>query len=329
MMKKKGLLCLLTAGMMAFSACGNTGTDGSNSNFNDEVVMTIDGNEIMKSEYMVYLYTTTKSFTAVGQEDIWTMDFDGQTADELVAERTLKTLQSVVAANKYAKENNLTLTDEQKAEAVEASNQFVLNIPEEDLQKMGVDEEKLIPFMEGSYMYSLVYQALAAECEVDEAEMAKYYEENKVQMKDDYTLLDLDTIVLDNLETANEVVAKARAGEDFDTLFNEYDIYKQSNQEDDGSLTLYKTQFASSFGVTDVPEAGTIMEPVLVDGVYFVIEVDAVTLPEDSEIKTVAENSFKNLKQSEYSDARFEEMMAAQSVEFVEDVYAGLEKFHE
>lgn len=325
-MKKKGLLCLLTAGVMALSACGST---SNSSNFNDEVVMKVDGREIMKSEYMVYLYTTTKSFTAVGGDEIWTMDFDGQTADELVEERTLNTLQSVVAATKYAEENNIALTDAQKEEAVKSSEQFVSSLPKEDIEKMGVDAKKLAPFMEGSYLYSLVYQALAAECEVDEGEKAKYYEENKDQMKDDYTLLDMDTIVLNDLEKANEVVEKARAGEDFKSLFDEYDVDENSKKEDEGGkLSLYKTQFTSSFGLTDVPEVGVVTEPILMDDVYFVLKINNITVPQDSEVKTVAETSFANLKQAEYSDARFEEMVAAQKVEFIEGVYENLEKFH-
>ncbi|WMI81483.1 peptidylprolyl isomerase [Anaerotignum sp. MB30-C6] len=327
-MKKKGLLCLLTAGVMALSACGSTSNSNS-SNFNDEVVMKVDGREIMKSEYMVYLYTTTKSFTAVGGDEIWTMDFDGQTADELVEERTLNTLQSVVAATKYAEENNIALTDAQKEEAVKSSEQFVSSLPKEDIEKMGVDAKKLAPFMEGSYLYSLVYQALAAECEVDEGEKAKYYEENKDQMKDDYTLLDMDTIVLNDLEKANEVVEKARAGEDFKSLFDEYDVDENSKKEDEGGkLSLYKTQFTSSFGLTDVPEVGVVTEPILMDDVYFVLKINNITVPQDSEVKTVAETSFANLKQAEYSDARFEEMVAAQKVEFIEGVYENLEKFH-
>ena len=323
-MKKKGLLCLLTAGVMALCACGN-----SSSNFNDEVVMKVDGREIMKSEYMVYLYTTTKSFTAVGGDEIWTMDFDGQTADELVEERTVSTIQSVVAAMKYAEENDIVLTDAQKEEAVKSSEQLVSNVPKEDIEKMGIDAKKLVPFMEGSYIYSLVYQALAAECEVDEAEKAKYYEDNRAQMKDDYTMLEMETIVLDDLDKANEVVQKAKDGADFKSLFDEYDVDENAKQEEDGGkMSLYKAQFASSFGLADVPEMGEVTDPILMEDVYFVLKMNNITVPQDSEIKTVAEAGFTNQKQAEYSDARFEEMIASQNVEYVDGVYENLEKFH-
>lgn len=328
-MKKKGLLCLLIAGAMALSACGGGSNNGKSSDFNDEVVMKIDGREIMKSEYMVYLYTTTKSFTSVGGEDIWTTDFDGQTADELVEERTLKTLQSVIAAKQYAEDNGISLSDEQKGEVTKACEQFVEKVPQEDIAKMGIDAESLVPYMEGSYIYSLAYKALAAECEVDETEMANYFEENKEQMKDDYTVLDIDSVVLNDLDKANEVVEKAKNGEDFQSLFEQYDIDENAKQkEDGGKMSVYKSQFISSFGVEDIPEVGQITGPIDVDGTYFVLRVNSATVPEDSEIKTMSDAAFTSQKQADYSDARFEEMMADQKIEYVDEVYNNLEKFH-
>lgn len=322
-MKKKGLLCLLTAGLLALSACG------SSSNFQDEVVMRINDREIMKSEYMVYLYTTTASFTAVGGNEIWTMDFDGQTADELVEERTLSTIQSVIAAEEYAAKNDITLTDAQKEEAKQASEQFIANAAEADLAKMGVDQAKLEPFMEGSYLYSLVYQALAEECAVDETEMNAYYEENQAQLAEDYTMIDMDSIVTDSLETANEIVEKARAGEDFQELFTEYDIDENEKQaEGDGNMQLYQSQLKASFGITELPEIGEISDPIAVEEVYFVVRLNTVTVPEETEVKTLAERQFTATKQAEYSDLRFEEMMAAQEIEYIEGVFENLEKFH-
>jgi len=52
----------------------------------------------MKSEYMVHLYTTSMELVSAGGEDVWNMDFEGQTADELVEEHTIRTLQGLVAA---------------------------------------------------------------------------------------------------------------------------------------------------------------------------------------------------------------------------------------
>ena len=91
----------------------------------------------MKSEYMVYLYTTSQSFVAAAGADVWKLDFDGQTADELVEERTISTIQSVIAAKEYAAANGIALTEEQKtaAKAAEACACYITNGPEQAMNR--------------------------------------------------------------------------------------------------------------------------------------------------------------------------------------------------
>lgn len=326
-MKKKirSLLCLLLFVALSLTACGS-----STANFTDEAVLKIDGQEIMKSEYMVYLYTTTQSFIAAAGQDVWSMDFDGQTADELVEERTISTLQSVKAAEEYAAANGIALTDEQKEEAAAAAEQFVSTVDESDLAKMGMDIEKLIPLMEASYLYSLVYESIAAECAVDEADMAAYYEEQKDQIKEDYTSLKVATILLDDGEKAKEAADRAKAGEDFAALFQEYDVDPAvQSGEENGETTMYQSYMLASFGLAEPLEVGEIAGPIQVeDGRYFILKALEKTVPTEEEVKQMAETGYQDKIQTEYTEARIDEMVKAQKVEKIESVWATLEKFH-
>lgn len=326
-MKKKirSLLCLLLFAALSLTACGSSGAD-----FTDEAVLKIDGREIMKSEYMVYLYTTTQSFIAAAGQDVWSMDFDGQTADELVEERTISTLQSVKAAEEYAAANGIALTDEQKEEAAAAAEQFVSTVDESDLAKMGMDIEKLIPLMEASYLYSLVYESIAAECAVDEADMAAYYEEQKDQIKEDYTSLKVATILLDDGEKAKEAADRAKAGEDFAALFQEYDVDPAvQSGEENGETTMYQSYMLASFGLAEPLEVGEIAGPIQVeDGRYFILKALEKTVPTEEEVKQMAETGYQDKIQTEYTEARIDEMVKAQKVEKIESVWATLEKFH-
>ena len=63
---KKFFVPLLIA-VMSFTACSST------SNFVDEAVLKIDGQEIMKSEYMVHLYTASTELVSTAGEEAWNM----------------------------------------------------------------------------------------------------------------------------------------------------------------------------------------------------------------------------------------------------------------
>lgn len=321
-MKKrmKALLGLLLAASLCLTACG------SGAEFKDEAVMKVNGQEIMKSEYMVYLYTTTKSFVSAAGEDVWSMDFDGQTADELVEERTISTIQSVIAAKDYAAANEIALTEEQKAEAKAAVEQFMAGVSEEDLEKMGMDAEKLQPLMEDSYLYTLVHQEIAAECDVDAEDMDAYYQANKAQLKKDYTSLKLQTILLDDGEKAAKAAERAKNGEDFISLFEEYDIDPAA--ENGGEMTVFQNYLENSFGLTDEMEAGDVAGPLKIGEGYFVLKAVEKTVPTEEEVKALAESNYRTEVQTSYTEARFAELMKGQTVEKIEGVWETLEKFH-
>ena len=318
--KMKSLLGLLLAGMLCLTACGGS------SEFQDEAVLKIDGQEIMKSEYMVYLYTTSQSFVAAAGADVWNLDFDGQTADELVEERTISTIQSVIAAKEYAAANGIALTEEQKTAAKAAADQFIASVSAEDLAKMGVSAETLQPLMEDSYLYTLVHQEIAAECEVDAADMEAYYQENKAQMEQDYTSLKLQTILMDDGEKAAEAAERAKDGEDFLALFEEYDV--DPNAENGGEMTVFQNYLQMSFGLTDEVKAGEVIGPMQIGEGWFVLKVVEKIVPTADEVKELAESSYQTEVQTAYTDARFTELTKGQKVEKIEGVWDTLEKFH-
>ncbi len=173
-MKKiqKQCLCFLLTGFCFLCGC----TRG----ISHEVMAKIDGREVTKSEYMVYLYTTTESFVSTAGDDVWNMNFDGQTGDELVQERAFNTLQNVVAAEVYAKQNGISLTEEQKKEVQASVDTFLAETAPEDLEKMGIDEKQLYRLMESSYLYSLVYASLAEECAVNDEKVQSAYADKRL-----------------------------------------------------------------------------------------------------------------------------------------------------
>ena len=316
--RMKNLFCLLLTALLLLTGCGSSAEDTA--------VLHIDGQEIMKSEYMVYLYTTTEGFVTMAGEDVWSMDFDGQTADELVEERTISTIQSVIAAKKYAADNGIALTEEQKAAAAAAADQFMAEVSEEDLAKMGITAEKLQPMMEDSYLYTLVHQEIAAECDVDAADMEAYYQENHAQLEKDYAILTLQSILLDDRKTAEEVVKKAQNGEDFAELFQTYDI--DPDVENDGEVTMHQRDLQAMTGLSEEMEVGDVVGPLQMGEGWLILKAADKKMLTQEEMKALAESVYTSEVQAAYTEARFAEMVKGQTVEKTDGVWETLEKFH-
>ncbi|MDO4530761.1 MAG: peptidyl-prolyl cis-trans isomerase [Bacillota bacterium] len=315
--KWKGLMSLLL--LLCLTACG--GGDSA-----DKTVLRIGEREIGRAEYMVYLYTTSQSFEAAAGEDVWGMDFDGQTADQLVEERTINTLQSVIAAEDYATANGISLTEEEKAQAELAAEQFFAGVSEEDLKKIQVEEEELAKLMEASYLYTLVHQSIAEECQVDAGETEAYYQENKDILQTEYTTLHVQSVLVDTEETAEKVAEQARNGADFGELFATYDI--QPDEENNGKVSMYQGQLQALFGLPDNLRVGEIYGPIQRSNGYFVLQIMAQETPSAEEVRDLAERIYRSDVQMAYTEARFEEMMKSQTVEKVAENWDSLEKFH-
>lgn len=311
--------CLLMLGLC--SGCGARAEDA--------VIARIDEREVMKSEYMVYLYTTTQSFVGTAGSDVWDLDFDGMTADELMQERAFHTIQSVVAAEQYAEENHITLTDEDKKQVHDAAEDFLMQISDDDFAKMGISEKQLDTLMESSYLYTVVYDKLAAECEVNPKEMALYCKEHAEDVRKAHIQVTMNTIMVEDPQTANLVAQKAQAGEDFAALFAQYDTDKTAqNDPNSGEMTLYQQYLYTTFGITEPLTVGQVTDPIEVNGQYFILKIKDIQPPTQQQVQQQAEEEYRQMVQMEYVDTRLSKMMEAQKVEKVLEVWENLDNFH-
>lgn len=321
---KKSLLCFLLIATFLMTACSNHTTD-----FADEVVLKIDGQEITKSEYMTHLYTTSMDFISSAGEDAWSMDFEGQTADELVESHTITTLQRLVAAKKYAAENNINLTEQEKEEAKLSAEKFISGISKDNLAKMGIDTEKLTAIMEASYLYSSVYNSISEKSTVDDAEVDRFFNENKTGLMEKFKLLKVNSIVVDNRKTAMEVLEKAKNGEDFSKLFDAYDTARATEGTgENGEMTVYRYVLESQYGLSPNATVGDVEGPFHMGSTYFILKVAEEVAPDASEVKKLAGETYRTNMQALHAQERIDELIANQKVEKVEAVWKTLENFH-
>ncbi len=326
MKKAKWLTAVLAAAVMALSGCSGE----TQSQFEDEVVATIDGTDVMKSEFMVYLYSVTQSLEYAGGEEVWSMDIDGMSADEVAKEQALTTLQSVIATRNYAAENQLELTEEQKEQAELAGENIFDSLTEDEKAKLGTDAKGMGAVYEDSYLYALAFDHLASQFEPVEADAEAYYQENMETLREDYTEYTLASIMMPDEETANEAYERYQAGEDFDALFEEYEMDEaEKESEDKGRRVLTAASMEGYLDDVLSMQVGDVTEPMQSAEGYFIFRVEQIHVPDDGELKIAAAAEYMDEQKNIYAQQKIQEMIDAQEVEIVQEVWDNLEKLHD
>lgn len=297
----------------------------------DEVVMTINGVEISKALYMLYDYTTTQNFYAMTYSTPWDSEAEGMTEQEFIDERIMETLKSIVATGTYADENDVALDEEDLAEIDMASSEFMNNLPADIAAKIGFTTETLTPHMAESYVHSITFEEMSLGYVIDEVAYKEYFDENAEAIGKDYTQLELNSILVEDLALAEEVAGKAEAGEDFDELFRTYDIsMMEADSEETGYLTISQGQFLNTFPTIDENiTSGQIIGPVEMNASYFVFIVENLDAPTEEDLDDLVSSIFEGNSQIEYADNLILEMIEGMEVEINDSVMSDIEKFYQ
>jgi HKD family nuclease len=139
---------LISAMLLGLSACAKNG---------DEYVLTINGTRVSKGEYMVYLYEQKKSFEERGGEDIWEVDFDGTSAQEVAKQNAVNSITLVKAALAQADDLDIKLSDEDEAEINTQSKALFDDMGEQKTSALNISEEDIRKIVRESFIQQRVY----------------------------------------------------------------------------------------------------------------------------------------------------------------------------
>ncbi len=281
------------------------------------VILTIDGEEIDKVTYMLYKYTTTQSFINMMAGEAWDAEYEGMTEEEFVNERVMETLQGVVAAKHYAESNGMTTTDEDELDIEMVTENFIASMYPEDVEAIGITKEILLPLMRDSFMYSSVMEVIGTEVVIDEGAKQQYTAEVGDLIAKDYTILDLSQVLVDNAETANDIVAQLNGGADFEDIFYAYDIsLLEEGSTQTSEMIINRGQFANAFGIADDLTPGEILGPVdMGDGYFFVFQVNEIDEPTGTDLQEIVDEIYFENAEYEFADQQIITLMNGQSVD--------------
>ena len=268
----------------------------------EDMIATVGGKAISKSEYMLYLYEATRDFNEIGGNDIWETDFDGQSAEDVVKERAFTTMLHIKVTADKASRYKVSLSEEDKAVAQMRGEAELASMTEEQKNIVSLSEEDVYKIMEDTLLYQKVIEAVTKDYHVSEADFNAYFEQNKEIQRKAYTEYTISAISVTDQQAAQEVFQRFTEGEDFQTLFQTYETNPQQKQTG-GVVTTYKSRVVYSLVRACVFEVVENKEPISIEGCYVVIRIDKKSIPDDTALKELMRSEYtSSIKQQAFTD---------------------------
>lgn len=284
------LAVLVTGGALA--GCGNntstndtaSETAGTTDTIDpDAVAAVIGGNDIPASEVFYILYNYQATYEMYGITDFEAIYTDDQTYGDVLREDVESSVLQINYLYELAKEYGIELTDEDLENIESDITSFMDYISDAVKERYGFTEDNVREVYTKSYMGEKGYEA--ARDEIVSGQSEEVIEENKFRTIQHILIsttqettetdesgetveaetVDEETFKAQQLALAEEVLAKAQAGEDFETLADEYNEdsgfeYSLNAEGYDESGTSFVTEFVEAANALGDGEISGIVE---------------------------------------------------------------------
>lgn len=298
MKKLKSILAMLLCFLLfAVTGCSKQ-IDSEN------IIATVDGKAISKSEYMLYLYEATKDFNEIGGNDIWETDFDGQSAENVVKERAFTTMLHVKVTAEKAGKYKVSLSEQDKSAAKQEGDTELASMTEQQKNIISISQQDIYRIMEDTSLYRKVVEAVTKDYQLSEADFNAYFEQNKEAQRTAYTQYTINTILLLDQQTAQEVSQRLNQGEDFQTVSQIYETNStQKEKEFAGTIEVYKNKLDTILNMDFYFEQGQITDPISTEEGYYIIRIEQKSVPDDAQLKEMIKAEYTaSMKQQVFTD---------------------------
>lgn len=256
---------------------------------NREYVLKINQEAVTKGEFLLYLNEVEQEFEAVGGTDIWDTDFEGQTAQEAAKDRALNSIKMVKLASQRADSYQASLSKEEKEKVASSAEELYFSLSDADKEQITLQETEKT--MEDKERYTKVAEKITKDFVPSEADFQAFYQKNRQAYADKLRLYSLSSILIAEEEKAKEAYARAKKGEVFETLVNEYEK-DPSAKETGGKMETYQAVLEEQFEKPFVYQAGDITELMRAPEGYYLFRVNAVSEAPERQIEETARKAY-------------------------------------
>ena len=299
---------------------------------NDYVAVINDG-KVSVEEYKVYLWRIRQVYQSIGQEDIWETKFDGKPAEEVAKERALDSIKSIKLQVQEAKKMKLSLTEEEKEQIKTRAALLKSEIGEEEIKNMDISNATLEKIAEENILSQKLFETITKDFVINKEEFEEFFEQNKESLKQvrvKHILLKTHDIKNGQLvalseeeqeeayRKAQEALERAKAGEDFASLVQEYSE-DEASLPSDGEYVFGRNQGMEPAFETASFElnVGEISDLVETSYGYHIIKLEEIIEPD----KEVTEQSYYNLEKQSFYQSKVQEWINQAAVEINKEVW--------
>ncbi len=247
---KSGLSLMLAGAMCCTLVLGGCGKKDENSSAvsqtedssgskveNNSIIIKGDGIKISAETLGYYVYQAAMTVARTDDPnitDFTTVDWekkmsDGRVMSDVIKENAINEMLKKAAIVKYGKENDITFTDEEREQIKSGMDQYKTeqgdSMFETTLKAIGVDTiDAYLSLYESETIYSKVksdFESNRKNYIKDEKKMKEYKDDNKVSVQH-ILIKNNSTKYEDPKKTIQEVLERAKNGEDFAQLMKEF-----------------------------------------------------------------------------------------------------------
>lgn len=251
-----GSVLLLLIGMsimLLMLGCGK-GNDTKivlTAGFAKDEIFKIDDIKCTIPEMTVYLTNIQNQYENVFGEEIWDTQIDGVTLENNVKEVALSKMAQVKSIVLMARQRGIVLDDVEQEKVEEATDQYYNSLTSYEIETMGIDRETVRGLYEeyalATKVYDVIIKDINPEISDDEARtitvsniLIKTYKVGNGNDRIPYTVE--EKTAARNL--ANEIAERAKNGENFDNLADEY------NEGDEITISFRKGEKEIAYETT-------------------------------------------------------------------------------
>lgn len=271
-------------------------------------VFSINGTECTKEEAKLYLCNYQNIYGNEYGVNLWEHDFGSVVSDDTlenyVKDVTLSELANIMCMNLLAKEQGVTLTEEELNRVEKAANEYFNSLSKDEIAYMGIDWNELHECYEKYAIAQKLFDTLTEGV-------------NEEVSDDEARVMRIQQIYVMAQEDAEEVLAKLEEGDDFASVASNY------NEAGTIETTMKRGEYpaeveALAFHLDNNEQTGMITTS---DGYYFIkcISKLEAELTEQNKVNIIAQR-----RKEQFEDV-FQEFVNAAEFALNEEIWDSIE----